>query len=289
MRYLLHIANIMFIYAILALSLNLLVGYTGLTSLCHAAFFGLGAYIAALLAVMNDTPFFGAAGLAIIGTVILSFLISIPSLRLRGDYFVLASLAFQTIVFSVLYNWEEVTFGPFGIANIPAPSLFGWRLIRPGSYLILSGAAAIGSAFLLHWLGRSPFGRVLKAIRDDEIAAASLGKNTERFKIVAFAIAAGFAALAGALFAGYLRYIDPTSFGLTESVFILSLIIVGGSGNTMGPLIGTFILLLVPEFLRSLGIPESIAPNLRLVIYSLLIVIVMRFRPQGLAGEYQYQ
>jgi branched-chain amino acid transport system permease protein len=287
-RYLLHLGNIMFIYAILALSLNLLVGYTGLTSLCHAAFFGLGAYISALLAV-NNTLFFGAAGLAIAGTVALSFLISVPSLRLRGDYFVLASLAFQTIVFSVLYNWEEVTYGPFGIANIPAPNLFGWRLISPESYLILSGAACIGSAFLLHWLGRSPFGRVLKAIRDDEIAAASLGKNTERFKIAAFAIAAGFAALAGALFAGYLRYIDPTSFGLTESVFILSLIIVGGSGNTMGPLIGTFVLLLVPEFLRMLGIPESIAPNLRLVIYSLLIVIVMRFRPQGLAGEYQYQ
>ena len=289
MRYLLHLGNIMFIYAILALSLNLLVGYTGLTSLCHAAFFGLGAYISTLLNVAAGVPFFRAAAAGIAGTVILSFLISIPSLRLRGDYFVLASLAFQTIAFSVLYNWVEVTQGPFGIPNIPPPTLFTWRLITPASYLLLSGSALLLTGFLLHWLGRSPFGRVLKAIRDDEIAAVALGKNTERFKIMSFAIAAGFAALAGALFAGYSRYIDPTSFGLTESVFILSLVIIGGSGNTVGPLIGTFILLLLPELLQSFGIPENIAPNLRLVLYSLLIIIVVRFRPQGLAGEYQYQ
>lgn len=289
MRYLLHIGNIMCIYAILALSLNLLVGYTGLTSLCHASFFGLGAYISALLSVAAGLSFWTATGAGIGGTVILSFLISIPSLRLRGDYFVLASLAFQTIVFSVLYNWVEVTLGPYGIPNIPPPTLLTWRLAGPGSYLLLSGSALLLTGLLLHWLGRSPFGRVLTAIRDDEIAAVSLGKNTERFKIVSFAIAAGFAALAGAVFSGYSRYIDPTSFGLPESVFILSLVIVGGSGNTVGPLIGTFFLLLLPELLQSLGLPDSIAPNLRLVLYSFLIIIVVRFRPQGLAGEYQYQ
>ena len=279
----------MAIYAILALSLNLLVGYTGLPSLCHAAFFGVGAYIASLLVLDANIPFFICIVFGILGTVILSFLISFPSLRLRGDHFVLASLGFQTIVFSVLYNWVEVTEGPFGLAGIPSPSLFNWVLDTPLEYLLFSASAAFLTAILLYWLGQSPFGRVLKAIREDELAAASLGKNVRLFKVSAFAIAAGFAAFAGAIFAGYLRYIDPTGFGLTESVFILSIIIVGGSGNTLGPLVGTFLLLLLPEVLRFMGIPESVAPNLRLVIYSLLIILIMRFRPQGLAGEYRYQ
>ena len=279
----------MAIYAILALSLNLLVGYTGLPSLCHAAFFGVGAYIATLLVLFAGLPFYLSVIIGIMSTVVLSFLISFPSLRLRGDHFVLASLGFQTIVFSVLYNWVEVTGGPFGIAGIPSPRLKNWTPDTPLEFLLFSGTAALISALLLYWLGHSPFGRVLKAIREDELAAASLGKNVRVFKVSAFAIAAGFAAFAGAIFAGYLRYIDPTAFGLTESIFILSLIIVGGSGNTLGPLVGTFLLLLLPEVLRSVGIPDSIAPNLRLVIYSVLIIVIMRFRPQGLAGEYQYQ
>lgn len=289
MRYPLHIANMMCIYAILALSLNLLVGYTGLPSLCHAAFFGIGAYIYTLTTIGTGTPFFGAAAVSIVGAVLLSFFISLPSLRLSGDYFVLASLAFQTIIFFVLHNWVELTQGPFGIPDIPSPSILSYRLDTPARYLLLSVVATVASAALLHWLGRSPFGRVLKAIREDEIAVVSLGKNTKLFKIIAFAIAGGFAGLAGAIFAGYIGYIDPTSFTLTESVFIISLVIVGGSGNTLGPIIGTFILLLLPEVLRSIGIPDSIAPNLRLIIYSVLIVLVMRFRPQGLAGEYRYQ
>jgi len=279
----------MAIYAILALSLNLLVGYIGLPSLCHAAFFGVGAYIATLLVLTNTMPFFLCVLIGILGTVVLSFLISFPSLRLRGDHFVLASLGFQTIVFSVLYNWIEVTQGPFGIAGIPSPRLLNWVLDTPWEYLLFSLMAVLLSGMLLYWLGQSPFGRVLKAIREDELSTAALGKNVRLFKVIAFAVAAGFAAFAGAIFAGYLRYIDPTSFGLTESVFILSIVIVGGAGNTLGPLVGTFLLLLLPEVLRFLGVPESIAPNLRLVLYSLLIIIIMRYKPQGLAGEYQYQ
>lgn len=289
MRYSLHVANMMAIYAILSLSLNLLVGYTGLLSLCHAAFFGVGAYISTLLVTNTTLPFFLCVAIGVAGTIILSCLISFPSLRLRGDYFVLASLGFQTIVFFVLYNWVEVTSGPFGIAGIRSPHIFSWILDTPHEYLLLSLSAAVLSGLLLYFLGASPFGRVLKAIREDELAAASLGKNIRLFKVTAFAIAAGFAAFAGAVFAGYLRYIDPTMFGLTESVFILSIIIVGGAGNTLGPVVGTFLLVLFPEVLRFLGVPESIGPNLRLVIYSLAVIIIMRFRPQGLAGEYKYQ
>lgn len=289
MNYLLHILTMINIYAILALSLNLLVGYTGLLSLSHAAFYGIGAYISTLLIMNLGLGFLPALLLAIAGTVLLSFTISLPSLRLRGDYFVLASLGFQIIVFTVLYNWIDLTRGPYGIPGIPRPKVFGLEINSIASYFIFSGIIAALCAGLLYLIGNSPFGRVLKAIREDEIATAALGKNVTRFKVRAFAIAAGFAAVPGALFAGYLRYIDPTSFTVMESVFILSIIIIGGTGNLSGPLIGTVVMIFLPEALRFLQIPDAIAANMRQIIYGLLIILIMRYQPQGISGEYRFE
>lgn len=289
MTYLIHVLNLIGIYAVLALSLNLLVGYAGLLSLSHAAFFGIGAYISSLLLVDFGLPLLPSLLLGVAGSVLLSLLISIPSLRLRGDYFVLASLSFQVIVFSVLYNWVDLTHGPFGVSGIPRPEVLGVSFASAGSYLIFNAAVASLCVTLLYLLANSPFGRVLKAIRENEVAAASLGKNIPRLKIIAFAIAAGFAAVAGVVFAGYLRYIDPTSFTLTESVFILSIVIIGGAGNTAGPLAGAVLMILLPEGLRFTGIPDGLAPNLRQVIYGVLIILIMRYRAQGLFGEYRYQ
>lgn len=289
MSYLIHILNLISIYAVLALSLNLLVGYMGLISLSHAAFFGIGAYVSSLLLVDYGLPFLPALLLGVACSVLLSFVISVPSLRLKGDYFVLASLSFQVIVFSVIYNWVDLTHGPYGVSGIPRPSVLGVSFATAGSYLIFNLAVAGICIALMYFISNSPFGRVLKAVRENEMAAASLGKNIPRLKITASAIAAGFAAVAGVIFAGYLRYIDPTIFTLTESVFILSIIIIGGAGNTAGPLVGAVLLTLLPEALRFTGIPDSIAPNLRQVIYGLLIIVIMRYRPQGLLGEYRYQ
>jgi branched-chain amino acid transport system permease protein len=288
MNYLLHILTMISIYSILALSLNLLIGYTGLLSLSHAAFYGIGAYIGTLASIELRLPFFLSLLLAIAGTSALSFIISLPSLRLKGDYFVLASLSFQTIVFTVLYNWVGVTRGPFGISNIPRPNLFGFEVNSAFAYFVFSITAALACVGLLYLLGHSPFGRVLKAIREDEMAAAVMGKNIMLFKVVAFAIAAGFAAIAGVLFAGYVRYLDPTSFTLMESVFIVSIIIIGGAGNISGPLIGTVLLVILPEILRFVGIPDTIAPNMRQIIYGMLIILVMRYKPQGISGEYRF-
>jgi len=287
MNYLLHVLIMINIYAVLALSLNLLVGYTGLLSLCHAAFYGLGAYISTLLMVELGLGFWPALVLAVLGTVLLSFTISVPSLRLKGDYFVLASLGFQVIVFAVLYNWTDVTNGPHGIPGIPRPTLFGATIGSLPAYFAFTLATALVSTGLLYLIGRSPFGRVLKAIREDELVASALGKNTPRFKITVFAIAAGFAAVPGVLFAGYMRYIDPTSFTILESVFILSIIIIGGTGNVRGPLVGAVFLVILPEALRFLGMPDAIAANMRQIIYGLLIILIMRYRSQGLAGEYR--
>ena len=288
MSYLLHILTMVNIYAILALSLNLLVGYTGLLSLCHAAFYGVGAYIGALLMVEAGVGFWMALLLSVMGTTAMSFTISVQALRLKGDYFVLASLGFQVIVFAVLYNWAALTNGPYGISGIPKPTIIGVEISSPMAYFVFTGVFAVICVAILHFIGHSPFGRVLKTIREDELAALALGKNVASFKMRAFAIAAGFAAVPGVLSAGYLRYIDPTSFTIMESVFILSIIIIGGTGNTVGPILGTVLLLFLPEALRFLGMPDAIAANIRQIIYGLVLIIMLRFRPQGLRGEYTF-
>lgn len=286
MNYLLHVLNLICIYLILSHSLNLLVGHTGILSLCHAAFYGLGAYIGTLLSTGLQLPFAICAILAVGGAVAISFTFSMPALRLKGDYIVLASLGFQIIVYNLLNNLISLTNGPYGITNIPSPDVLGVRLDSPLSFLCAYGFAAVLCAVTLHMIGNSPFGRVLRAIREDELATVALGKNVARFKVTAFAIAAGYAAFAGVLLAGYLRYIDPTSFTLMESFFILTLIIIGGAGNTAGPIIGTVLLVVLPEAMQFLRIPDTVGPAIRQVLYGTLIILVVRFRPQGLAGEY---
>jgi branched-chain amino acid transport system permease protein len=219
----------------------------------------------------------------------LSLAISIPALRLKGDYLVLATLGFQIIVFSILYNWVAVTKGPYGIPDIPVPSICGFQIDSLLKFFLLSLLIGLACCLLLRMLGKSAFGRTLKAIREDEMAALALGKNITKFKVMAFAIAASFATVSGVLFAGYMRYIDPTSFTLVESIFILSIVIIGGTGNTIGPVIGTVLMILLPEMLRFIHIPDSIAANMRQIIYGLLIVVIMRFRPNGICGEYRLQ
>jgi len=288
MSYLFHILVLINIYVVLALSLNLLMGYTGLLSLCHAAFYGIGAYIGTLLMVDVGLGFWPAMGCAILGTTLLSFVISVPSLRLKGDYFVLASLGFQVIVFAVLYNWTAVTKGPYGIPGIPRPSVGGMTIGSPGAYFLFSGVIALICTGLFYLLGASPFGRVLKAIREDELAAAAIGKNVFRFKVTAFALAAGFAAIPGVLFASYMQYINPTSFTILESVFILSIIIIGGTGNVSGPVLGAVLLVILPEALRFIGMPDAVAANMRQIIYGLALIILLRYRSQGLLGKYDF-
>jgi len=287
--YILHLLILLSIYSVLSLSLNLLVGYTGLFSFAHAAFYGIGAYITTLLMMKAGWGFFPALFIAILGAILLSLIVAIPSLRLKGDYFVLATLGFQTIIFYILYNWVGLTNGPYGIPGIPRPQFLGFGVDSIFAYSVFSVLLS-GICLLLLWrICESPFGRTLRAIRDDEIAASALGKNIYRFKVLAFVLSGAFASVPGALFASYMRYIDPTSFTLMETVFILSAVLIGGAGNIKGPIIGTVFVILLPEFLRFLHIPDTIAPNVRQILYGLFILILMRLRPQGLGGEYKLQ
>lgn len=288
MNYLWHILTLINIYTILGMSLNLAVGYTGLLSICHAAFYGIGAYAATLLMLNAGWNFLPALLTAVLITTVCSLVIAIPSLRLRGDYFVLATLGFQIIVFSILYNWIDLTRGPYGIPGIPLPQVLGREVDSVGAYFLFSLFFALTCGLLLAGVKQSPFGRVLRAVREDDMAAAALGKPVSRLKVTAFALSAAFAAVSGALFACYMRYIDPTSFTIAESVFILSIVIIGGAGSLAGPIFGAALMIVLPEILRFLQIPDSIAANMRQIIYGVLIILLMRYRPQGIVGEYTF-
>jgi len=288
MNYLIHILIMICIYSILALSLNLLVGYSGLISLAQAAFYGIGAYTTTLLIMHLKINFFLALLLGITFTFFTAYFIGKVSLVFKEDFFVLVTLGFQIIIFSILYNWIKLTRGPYGIPGIPKPSIFGFEFAELWSFLLLSIIIS-GIVFIyFNILHHSPFVLYLKGIRDNELAFISSGKEAAYYKTFSFMIAGGIAGISGALYATYVTYIDPTSFTLDESIFILSIIMIGGTGNLKGPLIGTIFMVILPEALRFLGLPDTIAPNVRQIIYGLLLIILMRFRPQGLLGDYKF-
>lgn len=287
MAYLLHILILINIYIIIAISLNLIAGYTGILSIAHAAFYGVGAYVAALLAVNYGTSFLLnlIAAMAMAGAV--AAVVAFPSLRIHDDYLVIATFGFQMILFSIFNNWVSLTRGPLGIPGIPQPNIFGWHVSTHVEFLALTGVLAA----MVYWLARrlveSPFGRVLKAIREDEIFAQALGKNVTRYKILVFVIGGALSAIAGALYAHYVTFIDPTSFTILESIFMISIVIVGGAGSLLGSVVGAAVLIIIPEMLRFLGMPNAIAANMRQIFYGALLVIMMMFRPRGLIGEYE--
>jgi branched-chain amino acid transport system permease protein len=288
MDYLLHILVLFAIYTILAASYDLLAGHSGLLSVAHAAFYGLGAYASALMAVDLGAPFLVGVLAGIAVAVVISFAISLPTLRLRGDYFVIATFGFQIILFSVLNNWIALTRGPLGIPGIPPPSILGLRIQSRVGFLLLALSFAAFAYFIVWRVSASPIGRVMHAVREDEVFAQSLGKNTVRFKMVAFAVSAALAASAGSLYAHYITYVDPTSFTVMESILIISMVIIGGAGSPWGPLLGAVVLVALPEALRVVGFPDAVAANLRQIVYGALLVIMMMFRPRGLVGRYGF-
>jgi branched-chain amino acid transport system permease protein len=286
--YLLHLLIMICIYIILGLSLNLIVGYSGMLSLCHAAFFGIGAYASTLLVTSARWPYWLSQVATVLICGLIAYLISIPSTQLRGDFFILATIAFQIIISAVFSNWISLTNGLNGISGIPPPNFFGQAVVSDWSYFLLVLFVTL-AVFLLVWrLSQSPYGRVLQATRDDELAAQALGKNVRQLRQGVFTIGGMLASLSGILFAGYTSYIDPTSFTLDESIFILCIVVIGGTGNLRGPITGAFCLVLFPELIRFLSIPNAFAANARQTLYGFLLIMAMRLRPQGIAGKYAF-
>jgi len=288
MEYILHLLILIAIYAVLAASLDLLAGCLGLLSVAHAAFYGVGAYAAALLATRSSAGFVVAVAIAMAVAALASLPISLAALRLHEDYLVVATFGFQMIVFSILNNWIDLTRGPLGIPGIPQPAVFGLVIQSRVGFLILAWAFVALTHFVVGRVTTSPFGRVLLAVREDEVIAKALGKSTLRSKVCVFSMSAALAGLAGALYAYYLSYIDPVGFTVVESILIISMVIVGGAGSRWGPLIGASVLVTLPEALRLVGLPGSVAANLRQVFYGCLLVLMMLLRPRGLVGRYGF-
>ena len=285
MEFIFHIAVLAGIYVILAVTLNLVVGYTGLLSVAHASFFGIGAYTTALLTTKLGWNFFATLPLSMLTAALAATGIGLILSKFRDDYYALVSLGFNVIVFSVLLNWRGLTRGPLGVPGIPRPELFGVTLNQSWQMLLLVAAIAVLVYFLARFLTRSSFGRVLKAIREDELAIAVFGYRTQVYKLVIFVVSAGLAGVAGSLLASYIRFIGPHAFDVFESVFILAIIILGGLANLRGSILGAIFLIALPEALRFLGFSPAIAAQMRQVIYGLLLMLLMLYRPQGLLGK----
>lgn len=286
MEYILHIGIMINIYILLVLSANLPIGMANLLTMGQAAFYGIGAYISAFFLMQFNLPFIVVALAVMVLTGLFSYLVSFASIKLKGDYFILATLGFQMIVYTVLYNWTDVTRGPYGVPGIPSVKIAGvWDVSGVYGYFILTTIIAVLVAFLFKSIKYSPYGRVLRALRNDEHSVAAMGRNPIAFKSWAFFLSAAFSGLAGLIYASYVSYIDPTSFTLDESIFIISALFIGGTGNIRGPILGALFVVILPEVLRFVGLPDAIAANMRQIIYGLALIIVMYFRPQGLWGE----
>ncbi len=289
MEYFLHILIISGIYIILTLSLNLIVGFTGLPALGHIGFVCVGAYTSSLLALnYGISPWIGLLIGACLASL-LGLIIGFPSIRLKGDYLALATFGFGVIVYSVSKNWVDLTRGPMGLPGIPKFSLIGFELQPVWAYLILVAVFVFITAFVINRIACSPFGRVLMSIREDEIASLSIGKNINRYKLTVFVIGAFFAGIAGSLYAHYITFIDPSSFTMMESIAVLLMVVFGGMGSIKGSFIGALILVIFPEMLRFLGMPSSVAAPLRQMIYGLLLIVLMLKRPQGIIGQYRFK
>jgi branched-chain amino acid transport system permease protein len=281
-----HLAIVIEIWVILVLSLNLIVGYTGQVSFCHAAFYGIGAYTSALLTLRMGFSFWSALPLGAISAGFLALLIGLPSFRVRGAYFSIITMAFGELVQIIFHNWRGLTNGPDGLPGIPPPPTIPLPLLsnfvfsEKTSFYYLSLIAALATVLILRRLVQSRVGRAFVAIREDEGYARSVGIDPMTYKLLSFVIGAIFAGMAGCLYAHYFLYISPASFTIFQSFDILLMVIIGGMGSILGPIFGAIFLTSMPEYLH-------LANEYRMVIYGLLLVVVIILAPQGLVGAAQ--
>ncbi len=286
--YYLHILILILIYAILAISFNIQLGYGRLFNLSHIALFGIGAYTSALLTVDAGMPFIVGFILGGLVAAFFGMLIAIPALQLRGDYFAIATLGFAEIIRIITHNERWLTHGQFGVSGIARPEIVGISFASYELFVVLTFILLLITYAVMEKLIRSPFGRVLKGIRENETAAMSLGKNIFRFKLQTMVICSFFAGLAGSLYAHYVQYISPKDFAMAPLLAVLVMVVLGGIGNNRGSILGAAIFMIIPELLRFSGLPSDIYAPVRQLIVGLMLVLLMLTRPQGIIGEVKY-
>ena len=285
-EYYLHTLIVGGIYILLVLGLNLILGYTGLLSLGHAAFYGIGAYTSVLLVMVLHVPFWIALPVAGLVAGTAGLLLGFPALRLKGAYLVICTLAFVEIVHQVMMNWESLTRGPMGIPGVPSPAGFSFGSLvvdfsqKPTYYYLVLLIVSV-VILLNYFLVRSRTGRALIAIREDQIAANMIGINLTFYKLLSFYCACFLAGIAGSLYVHYIGYVSPESFTLGESVNIVVMTILGGMGTIIGPILGALGLTFLLEFMRDLA-------DYRLVLYGAILMIVIVVFPDGAVGLIRY-
>lgn len=265
------------LYTTLAGSLNAINGYSGQTCIGHAGFFCIGTYCEAILATKCGMSFWILLPIAGIVTALIGFLIALPTLKMKGIYLSIVTLGFSEIVRLIALNWEGVTGGPMGIKGIPVPRLGSFEFKNSRSYYYLFLIIAILFVIVTSRVIKSRVGRAWMSIREDQLAAQSLGVETSQYKALNFMYGAFWAGIAGAAYAPYVRFIDSTFFTLDEGFNILSMVIIGGQGTLVGPMAGSVIINLLTEVLRPVG-------QWRMIAYAVLIIVMMWWRPQGLVG-----
>lgn len=275
-NYIIYTLTSWLLFSIAAMGLNLTLGYAGQVSLAQAGFMGIGAYVTALMTLSGIHW-----SIAVIAAMAASFVVGLgigwPALRVQHHFLAFVTLAFNTLLFLVLRNEEEITGGSFGLVGIPRPSFFGIGTDKNLEFYYFTLICFLFAAGIMWWILRSPWGRAFKALRENPIRAESLGLKIRRQTLLAFAIGSAFGGLAGALQAPLVQFIEPSSFALIHSLKLLLMVVVGGAGFFFGPMLGAAVVILLPEVLR-------FTEGYYLIIYALLVIVLMVYSPRGLIG-----
>lgn len=276
-QYIIHIIITILLYSILSVSLNFVSGIAGQISVGHAAFYGIGAYTTSILMMSFKIPFSISMLCGGFLAGIFGLLLGIPSLRIQGNYLCIITLGFGEIVKLILLNWDKVTNGPMGISGIPSPNFLSILNDSNLNFYYLALLLFIICYIFIYKLTYSKYGFLMIAVRDDEIAAKTLGVNVSLIKLFAFIVSSFIAGFVGGFYAAYVSYISPESFMFKESITILAMVIIGGKGNIKGSIIGAVLLVLIPELLREFN-------NYRMLFYGIALVLMIIFRPDGIYG-----
>lgn len=284
-EFLLAFGTNVIIMAMLSLSLNMVMGYIGYLNLGHVGFWAIGAYTYTLL-FMSGTNFFLAllAGGLLAG--LSGFLLGLPTLRLKGHYIAIASLGFTYIVYSLIINLTDLTRGPLGIPGIPRPTILGVSFDGSLLYFLLSLAVGLVVAGAIYLILKSPWGKILETIREDEIAAKSLGKNTFLYKLQAFTLSAFFAGIAGGIYSSFYQYIGgPTAFFIPQLIILLTIVMVGGAGSFWGSIVGALVVWTAYESVRFLPLEATMVGPIQQASYCLILILILIYRPRGIMGR----
>jgi branched-chain amino acid transport system permease protein len=271
-----YLLSLWAVMTIAAIGLNLTLGYAGQVSLAQGAFVGIGAYIAALMTT-HGWPLAAAFAAATLFCFLIGWLLGYPALRVAHHYLAFVTLSFATLVFLVLRNEEWLTKGVYGISGIPRPTLAGWSAKAPLAFYFFCLLVLALVSVAAGWMIRSPWGRAFTALRENPMRASSLGVDTRRYTLMAFAIGSALGGIAGVLYAPLVQFIEPTAFGLGLSLNLLLMVIVGGAGRFPGPFLGAAVSVLLPEWLR-------FSEGLYLMAYAVFVMLLLAFCPSGLLG-----